>query len=487
MPCVAKTKGAGPGVQPGTRRAATGRAPVRPTMPGTAPRATSVRTARPAAQQPPSKTTATLSRAAASAPRPKPAATSRTTAARTARKPAAARAPAQTAARPSRTVGAPAAGRTPATDRTPVPTAARATARAGRANGAPAAARSTEDARASARRAARSAPADREPTDAPDHPPPPASARSAPADREPTDGPDDPNPPASARGAVGAIPGDDPGDDAGPPIQPVPGGSAHADPRSAPTRPGVLRGGPDDDPEHATGRLRVPAIAISGGVDDRDDDDRDDDGDRDDSAAPAEPLATRDIARLLRYGERFGNDKIDVRMLPLQFHARSGAIAVCDPGRPETWRVLERSIGSGAFRVMLSVARPADDAGAGERLAAVVIHVGRPPIARWTVAQVREPEPAAPDAVPRTPITTGWLALLDAGDGSPGVIALPPPAGVMPVEVPLTDGRRALAVPCGNGAFAAYWALDADDRPICAVIDFHAFTRKAWYRSPRSG
>jgi hypothetical protein len=206
-----------------------------------------------------------------------------------------------------------------------------------------------------------------------------------------------------------------------------------------------------------------------------------------DGAPTTETLATRDIARLLRYGERIGSDKIDVRMLPLQFHARSGALAVCDPDQPDTWHVLERPIGTGAFRVMLSIARPDEDASAGsrERLAAVVIHVGRPPIARWTVAQLREVRLPSPDAVPRTPVTSGWLALLDAGDGSPGVIALPPPTGVLPIEVPLTDGRRALALPCGNGAFAASWALDADDKPICVVVDFDAFTSKAWRAKPR--
>jgi hypothetical protein len=86
--------------------------------------------------------------------------------------------------------------------------------------------------------------------------------------------------------------------------------------------------------------------------------------------------------------------------------------------------------------------------------------------------------------VPRTSVSSGWLALLDAGDGSPGVIALPPPTGVMPIEVPLTDGRRALALPCGNGAFAAYWALDAADKPICVVVDFDAFTARAWRAKP---
>ena len=220
-------------------------------------------------------------------------------------------------------------------------------------------------------------------------------------------------------------------------------------------------------------------------------------------SAPVEPLdpdpgddspAARDISRLLRYGERFGTDKIDVRMLPLQLHSGSGLLAVCDPAVPDTWHVLDRPIGSGAFRVMLSVARPdsADEAARGpgggaahERLAAVVIHVGRPPIARWTVAHFRglpTPEPA--DALPRTAATTGWLVLLDAGDGSPGVVALPPITGVTPIELPLTDGRRALALPGGTGAFAAYWALDAADKPICLVIDLDVFTARAWKVRP---
>jgi hypothetical protein len=205
------------------------------------------------------------------------------------------------------------------------------------------------------------------------------------------------------------------------------------------------------------------------------------------AAVHDDPTATRDIARLLRYGEHFGGEKIDVRMLPLQLHTSSGALAVCDPAEPATWHVLDRPLGDGAFRVMLSVARPDVNAGseARERLAAVVIHVGRPPIARWMVAQFRgEPAPTSATALPRTPVTSGWLVLLDARDGSPGVIALPDAAGLTPLEVPLTDGRRALALPCGNGAFAAYWAIDAADKPICIVIDFDAFTQKAWKAKP---
>lgn len=194
-------------------------------------------------------------------------------------------------------------------------------------------------------------------------------------------------------------------------------------------------------------------------------------------------LATRDIGRLLRYGERFGSDKIDVRVLPLQLHVSSGALAACDPSAPATWRVFDRPISNGAFRVMLSVARPDD--GVRERLAAVVIHVGRPPIARWTVAHFHgQPRPASAEALPRIPTTSGWLALLDAGADTPGVIALPPATGVTPIEVPLTDGRRALALPCGDGAFAAYWAVDAADKPICIVLDFDVFTQNAWKAKP---
>ena len=74
---------------------------------------------------------------------------------------------------------------------------------------------------------------------------------------------------------------------------------------------------------------------------------------------PAPPrdelVAPRDIARLLRYGERFGANRIDVRMLPLQLPA-SGALAILDPAAPKTWRVFDRPSGSGQFRVMLSVA-----------------------------------------------------------------------------------------------------------------------------------
>jgi len=204
-----------------------------------------------------------------------------------------------------------------------------------------------------------------------------------------------------------------------------------------------------------------------------------------------ELAADRDVGRLLRYGEKFGAKKIDVRMLPLALPVGSNALAVCDPGNPKSWKVLDRPSGSGAFRVMLSVVREpppprSKDPNPVERLAAVVIHVGRPPIERWTVAHaVGQKRPKSIDKIPRWPVTTGWLALVDAGSGSPGVIAVPEtPVGVTPVEVPLTDGRRALAFPCGDGEFAAYWAIDAADKPVCLVVDFDVFTQKDWKAKP---
>jgi hypothetical protein len=192
--------------------------------------------------------------------------------------------------------------------------------------------------------------------------------------------------------------------------------------------------------------------------------------------------ADRDIGRLLRYGEKFGAKKIDVRMLQLALPVASGALAVCDPGVAKSWKVLDRPTGSGIFRVMLSVAK--DDKGV-EELAAVVIHVGRPPIAKWTVAHAKgQKTPKSTDQIPRWAITTGWFALVDAGSGSPGVLAVPAANGVNPVEIPLTDGRRALAFPSGDGEFAAYWAIDAADKPVCLVVDFDVFTQKEWKAKP---
>jgi len=193
---------------------------------------------------------------------------------------------------------------------------------------------------------------------------------------------------------------------------------------------------------------------------------------------------------LLRYGEKFGDKKLDIRMLPIALPVSSGALAICDPGVPKTWKVLDRPTGSGVFRVMLSVAREnppprSKDPTPIETLAAVVIHVGRPPIVKWTVAHAKgQKKPKSADQIPRWPVTTGAFALIDAGSGSPGALAVPPLNGVAPVEVPLTDGRKALVLPSGNGEFATYWAIDAADKPVCLVVDFDVFNKKEWKAKP---
>jgi hypothetical protein len=193
--------------------------------------------------------------------------------------------------------------------------------------------------------------------------------------------------------------------------------------------------------------------------------------------------APRDIGRLLRYGEQFGAHRIDVRMLPLQLPAASGFLAVADASVPKSWRVFDRPVGAGQFRVMLSVAQTGDK----ERLAAIVIHVGRPPIAKWTVAHYRgQKKPKSPDQLPRVTVTSGTLVLVDAADGSPGPIAMPAVTGIVPIEVPLTDGRRTLALPSGEGEFAAYWGVDAADKPVCLVVDFDVFTPKEWKPNVRA-
>jgi hypothetical protein len=199
-------------------------------------------------------------------------------------------------------------------------------------------------------------------------------------------------------------------------------------------------------------------------------------------------MSPRDIARLLRYGEQFGPHRIDVRMLPLQLPAPSGALAIMDPTAPKNFKVFDRPVVAGQFRVMLSVARSSDKHGNTERLAAVVIHVGRPPIAKWTVAHYKgQKKPKSPDDLPRLAIGGEWMAILDSGSGSPGVIALPAkPASIEPIEVPLTDGRRVLAVASGEGEFAAYWGVDADDKAVCLVLDFETFSQKDWKAKPRS-
>ncbi|MCX5742465.1 MAG: hypothetical protein NT062_08215 [Proteobacteria bacterium] len=192
-------------------------------------------------------------------------------------------------------------------------------------------------------------------------------------------------------------------------------------------------------------------------------------------AARDELGAPRDIARLLRYGERFGDKRIDIRMQPQLALPITGAIAIFDPAAPRSVRVFDRPTGPGNFRVMLSVA--VQD-GKPERLAALIIHVGRPPIAKWTVAHyARDKKPKSPDALPRL-ATSGWLAVID-GATTPSALPTSTPTSVTPVV-----HGAALAVPCGTGEFAAYWAVDATDKPICLVIDFDVLTAKDWKTKP---
>jgi hypothetical protein len=192
-----------------------------------------------------------------------------------------------------------------------------------------------------------------------------------------------------------------------------------------------------------------------------------------------EMIAPRDIGRLFRYGERFGAWRIDTRMLPLPMPMSSSGLAICDPRAPKSWKVFDRPVAPGIFRLMLSVAKD----GTKEKLAAIVVHVGRPPIAKWTVAHYKgQKKPKSADQLPRI-ASSGWLAIVDAGEGSPGAIAVPE-SGKEPLEVPLTDGRRALAVPCGDGEYVAYWAVDATDKPIALVVDFDVFTQKDWKAKP---
>jgi len=202
---------------------------------------------------------------------------------------------------------------------------------------------------------------------------------------------------------------------------------------------------------------------------------------------PAPPVirdelaADRDVARLLRYGEKFGARKIDIRWLPMQLPVASGALAIGDPAAGKSWRTLERPVPPGSFRAMLSVARDGD----AQQLAALVIHVGRPPIARWTIAHPTGAKRVkTADQAPRFAVTSGWLAIADAGASLPATIAVAPAGALDAVDVPLTDGRHVLAVPCKPGEYLAYWGIDPSDKPVCVVVDLGAFTAKDWRAKP---
>ncbi len=175
---------------------------------------------------------------------------------------------------------------------------------------------------------------------------------------------------------------------------------------------------------------------------------------------------------MIRYGEKFGALKIDTKMreqpLPI-----TGALGIFDPADKKSWKVIDRPIGTGQFRVMVSTV--------GEKIVAVTLHCGRPPIARWTAAHSKGKKPKSIDDVP-VASSTGWIAITDAAQGAPGLVPVPDANQIS--ELQLTDGRKALAIPVGKAETAPYWAVDAADKPICFVIDCDALTQKDWKAKP---
>lgn len=199
-----------------------------------------------------------------------------------------------------------------------------------------------------------------------------------------------------------------------------------------------------------------------------------------------ELAAPRDIARLLRYGEQFGNLRIEVRWLAAPLPVPSGGFALVDPTLRKSQRVLDRKVTPGTFRCMLAVAV----GGEKEKLAAVVVHCGRPPIARWTVAHFAGAKPPATGAaLPTVSSTSGWLAVQDASSTAAvdDAAVLPAPvfaATAMSVERRTANGL-AVALPVKPGDYTAYWGVDEHDKAVCLVIDFDVFSQKDWRSKPR--
>ena len=198
-------------------------------------------------------------------------------------------------------------------------------------------------------------------------------------------------------------------------------------------------------------------------------------------AVQRELLALRDVARLLRYGEQFGGRRIEIRWLPTPLPCPSGGFTLVDPATPKSQRSFDRKVPAGAFRCMLAVAV----GGPNEKLAAVILHCGRPPIARWTVAHFSGTKPPIATAqLPQVITDSGWLAIQDtattAAVTDPAV--LPPPAftpTAMAAERRAGNGV-AFAFPVGPGAYTAYWGIDEHDKAVCLVLDFNVFTQKEW-------
>lgn len=214
--------------------------------------------------------------------------------------------------------------------------------------------------------------------------------------------------------------------------------------------------------------------------------------------APAGELgAVRDVGRLLRHGEAFGDHKIEIRHLPSPVVVTSGRIAVADPLTPASGRVLARQVPPGRFRVMISVAT----IDAEQRIAAAVMHVGRPPIARWVIAHfdgIKPPKSA--DQLPTFGVDAGTAGFMDALvleslRAAPDEAEPPVQAALVPQLTATTSaansgqwiadpisGRNVIAFTSGwgDGTYASYWALDGAGQPVCLVIDFDLFTKAEW-------
>jgi hypothetical protein len=212
---------------------------------------------------------------------------------------------------------------------------------------------------------------------------------------------------------------------------------------------------------------------------------------------PGELAPERDVGRLLRHGEQFGPHKIEIRHLPLPVVVTSGRIAVADPLTPSSGRVLARQVAHGRFRVMISVALIDGE----QRIAAAVMHVGRPPIARWVIAHHEGGKPPRPaDQPPTHGVDAGTSAFMDAmvldalraktDEPEPPVqTALVPQLTASPTAAntgqwiadPIS-GRNLVAFTSGwgDGTYASYWALDAGGQPVCLVTDFDVFNKAEW-------
>ncbi|MEZ4367473.1 MAG: DUF4241 domain-containing protein [Kofleriaceae bacterium] len=211
--------------------------------------------------------------------------------------------------------------------------------------------------------------------------------------------------------------------------------------------------------------------------------------------APTKELdAERPVARLLQHGEVMGKHRLETRHLPTPLALPTGRVALGDALSPDL-RVLERRLPPGRYRLMVSVAGD----GAEQRLAAIVMYCGRPPIARWVHAHLegKRPPKAAADA-PTFAASTFGLCDASAIDRvkptlrdatAPGRVALD--AALAPIGVGwahawhVFDDATGLALAAfasskGPRTHAAYWGLDPAGQPVCLVIDAGLLAAGDW-------